>query len=228
MRIKRRFVRWQVGGQGKVKLSDKPDWLDCVIDNIGLKGAQLCLQEKLEKDKVLKLDIALSSEYVLNLEAWVVWQKAVNGHNVYGIYFTRIKDRDKEKICQFTRSSSPQDIDKQQQEQKGGDAMDDRRVFERFDARLPLRVLNLVNGQESMAQTRDLSAKGIGFISREQLAPSTALELWMDVPSGGSPLYSRGEVAWSKPISSQEYWNGINLEEANLMGMARVLKTTRI
>jgi hypothetical protein len=102
--------------------------------------------------------------------------------------------------------------------------MDDRRVFERFSAGLPLRFLSAVDNKEGQAMTYDISAKGIGFSSSEQLAPQTALELWLEVPDKGEPIYTRGQVAWSRRADPANFRTGVELEKADFMGMSRVLR----
>lgn len=96
--------------------------------------------------------------------------------------------------------------------------MDDRRVFERIDVNLPLRFLDIVNGYEGSAQTFDISANGIGFTAAEGLSSNTRLELWLNIPDQHEPIYTRGEVVWSAGSRI-----GVQLEKAELMGLARVL-----
>lgn len=101
----------------------------------------------------------------------------------------------------------------------------DRRVFERFIARLPVKFIDLNQNKEGTAYTHDVSAKGLGIVTQQQVNPFTPMELWLDIPDKGESLYTRGEVAWSKPVTPNSWRIGINLERADLMGMARVLRT---
>jgi hypothetical protein len=71
---------------------------------------------------------------------------------------------------------------------------------------------------------QDVSAKGLGLVAGEALAPLTPLEMWLNIPDKGEPLYVRGEVAWSKKLAADQYRIGVNLERANLMGLSRVLR----
>lgn len=230
MQIKRRFNRWQIKQEAKIKLEGAVEYARCTINDISFLGAKISLPLKLPKDTFLKLKIVLQESFILNVEAWVAWQKTIDGTNVYGLYFTKINDPDKERIYHFVYEGFPEQlVSKWRQEtvsEEGGEEMEDRRTFERFGARFPLRFLNLGNGKEGMAQTRDISAKGLGLATREELARRTPLEMWVDLPNGNSPLYCRGEVAWSKPADTQGYWAGVTLEKADLMGVSRVLRAT--
>jgi len=103
--------------------------------------------------------------------------------------------------------------------------MDDRRIFERLDAKLRLRYLDVHSGQEGDAETFDLSAKGVGLVVNSELKVRTPLELWLEVVNGNQPFYTRGEVVWSKYTGSGEYRAGVNLEKADLLGLSRALRT---
>lgn len=102
--------------------------------------------------------------------------------------------------------------------------MRDKRTFERFQARFPLRFLDLKENRESEAAVFDISAKGVGMITKQQLPPHTPLEMWLQIPDDGEPLYARGEVVWSKPEGSETYRTGISLEKADMVGLSRVLR----
>lgn len=230
---RRQNTRWQINRQVKVKLEGAVALTSCAIKDINFKGMQIALGQKFKKDTFLKLTIFLAEEFILDIiEAWVVWQKTVEGVNVYGFYFSKIKDSDKEKIYQFIRRYFPERLTQQWWEgiEKGGEIMQeekfqDRRVFERFSAKFPVRFLDVNSNKEGWAQTRDIGAKGIGLVTSAALAPRSSLEMWLEIPDKGEPLYTRGEAVWLKPQGASEYRVGINLEKADLMGLARVLRT---
>jgi len=102
--------------------------------------------------------------------------------------------------------------------------MDDRRVFARLGAQFPLRLLDPSSGRECRAETVDISANGLGLVSGENLSVRTPLEMWLDIADQHEPLYTRGEVVWSKTSADTgQYRAGVCLEKAELMGLARVL-----
>ena len=235
----RQAIRWRANWQAKIKLeaagSDAAkDFTNCLIYDITLRGLRVCLPQEIEVDAYVRFSLVLSENCRLdNLEAWVVWNKAIDGNNVYGLYFTKISDPCKEKLYQFTRENFCEqinkqwwkDIDKDINQQKGGEDMEDRRIFERLKKCFPLSFLNLDTGFEGQAQTQDLSAKGIGLVASQQFEPKTPLEMWLKIPDKGEPLYLRGEVVWSKSQGVNEYRSGINLERADLMGISRIFRS---
>jgi hypothetical protein len=232
MTDRRRFVRWGINRDLKVKLEGAEACLDCTIKDISFRGCNASLQLKLPKDQFLKLSIVLSDDSVINIEAWVAWHKTTDCFNCYGIYFSKIKDGDKEIIYQFIRRNFPHLMNYQwwhDTRKEGGEIMEqeknqDRRIFDRFTAKFPLRLINLRENKESEALSDDVSAKGIGFTATQQVQLRTPLEMWLKIPDKGEPLYTRGEVVWSMMVEPNKYRIGVNLERADLMGLSRVLR----
>lgn len=102
---------------------------------------------------------------------------------------------------------------------------EDKRIFARFPVKLAMRFLDLLANREVQAQALDMGAKGVGFVSSTELKPFTPLELWLKVPDKSDPFYTRGEVVWSEKVGPNQYRTGVNLEKADLMGIARILRS---
>ena len=102
--------------------------------------------------------------------------------------------------------------------------MEDRRIFQRFNYRLAARLLDLNNGNEIVAETSDVSAKGFGLVLKQEVPTNTPLEAWLQIPDAGEPLYARGIAVWSKRDSDNQYHIGMDLEKADLMGLSRILR----
>jgi len=197
--------------------------LSCSLRDINFKGAKVCLEQRLEQDVRLKINLCLTADCSLQLEAWVVWHKHTEGSHSHGLYFTKIKDSDKERIHQFIQNNFRGQMSKQiwqdvNKKEEGGAGMQDHRIFERFPVMLPLRFLDLKKTKEGAAKTQDISAKGVGFVTNEELAYQTPLEMWIEMPDKGEPLYARGEVVWSVAQGVSEYRIGVNLEFDYLSG----------
>lgn len=100
----------------------------------------------------------------------------------------------------------------------------DRRIFERIPVKIPLRFFDPNSNKETLAQTLDISAQGIGLLADEKLSPNTSLEIWLRIPDKGQPLYTTGQVVWSEMTESNKYRAGIKLHRVDLMGISRVLR----
>lgn len=234
---RRKTRRWQLDSQAKLILEDSQESVSCRIIDINFQGLQLSSPKELEKDSFLRISLDFAQGFSLkDIETWVSWRKHAEGTNFYGLYFSRISEEQKEAVYQFVFRHFRESSDKsgQQKPQEGGELMqnmeseaEDKRVFARFPVNLALKFLDLLSNQEGQASAQDISAKGIGFVTNQELKPLTPLEMWLNVPDKGSPLYTRGEVAWSQMQSPTSYKIGINLERADLMGMSRILRTIR-
>ena len=225
----RRFgIRWQTNRPAKVRLEGAEGFVNCILSNISLKGFKITLSEKLPIDQFFKLDLILSEKFSLNsIEIWVAWHKTISDFNSYGVYFKKMKDSDRDSIYKFIRSDFPEQMNKQWWE--GGKTMEDvtfedKRIFERISVKLPLRFLGVGSGAEGKAETYDVSAKGLGLVTNQALGLRTGLEIWLDIPDKGEPLYARGEVVWSKQTAAGGHRLGVSLEKADLMGMSRILR----
>lgn len=101
----------------------------------------------------------------------------------------------------------------------------DKREFERFVVRLTVKLVDLQSGRENRAVTHDISAKGAGIVSRSQIDSNIPLEMWLEIPrSCQEPICLKGEVAWSKMVDWDTWRIGISFDEANFLGISRLLR----
>jgi c-di-GMP-binding flagellar brake protein YcgR len=231
-RIRRKSVRWWIRQGAKLELEAGGRQSPCQVRDISYKGLQLVTALKLDKDKVISLRLTISDLLVLAAEVWVVWHKTAANQNIYGLYFTRIRDADKEAIYHFIYKHFPEQLTRRwwqefrevQEKEKGESEMEDRRIFARFPVKVPVKFLKQQEAEEGQAQAYDFSARGIGLVTEQQLLPKTALELWVELQDQAQPLYLRGEVVWSVPAGENAYRAGVNLEKAELMSLSRILR----
>jgi hypothetical protein len=189
---------------------------------------QAVLDAPLEKEKLLKIQVALNDEHVLAVEAWVVWHKNGGTYNNYGLYFTKINDSQKEGIYRFIQRNFPEQINRRWwndlAEEKGGEAMEDRRIFERLPVKISLKFQDTNSHRAGMAQVENVSAKGLGLVLPEEPKPNTTLELWLQILDRSEPFYTRGKLVWSKGTGKSEFRAGVSLEKIDLMGISHILK----
>ena len=256
MHERRKLPRWQINQQGALKLEQgqqdvvlpplakatgeqdvvlpplakATQELFCQVKDISYRGAKITLDTKLPEDAALRISLQLSEDYTIDAEVWVAWHKVIDGSNHYGLYFSRIKDADKEKIFKFIRKFYPDDLKQrywlglaETEREKGGEDMVDHRIFERFKKEFSARFIS-VDGKEGLGQTFDVSAKGLSLSTSHELESRTALEIWLDVPNSVDPLYTRGQVVWSRLGGKAGFRSGIELERADLMGISRLLR----
>ncbi|MCX5656704.1 MAG: PilZ domain-containing protein, partial [Candidatus Omnitrophica bacterium] len=106
----RRFIRWQINRQAKFKLEQAVEEVFFQVRDINYKGVQVILNAKLPEDAAFRLNLRFSEECNFEAEVWVAWHKIVDGINHYGLYFSKIRDADKNKIYNFICTSYPNDL----------------------------------------------------------------------------------------------------------------------
>ncbi len=101
---------------------------------------------------------------------------------------------------------------------------EDERIFERIPAKLTIRYRNISSQQWGLLQSQDISAKGIGLVSKAGLPMNTPLELWVPVPGRGESVYSQGKIVWSKAFGFSTCRSGIKLNRPDLVGLLPILR----
>jgi len=102
----------------------------------------------------------------------------------------------------------------------------ERRNFVRFARILPVKIVNIETKEEASAQTHDLSAKGIGFITDKEMVKNSNLEIWVYIPDNMDPLHAVGRVAWSKKVGIAAFRVGVDLEQVDFVAVSRVIRLT--
>jgi hypothetical protein len=226
---RRRLSRWQINQRALFRLRQAVNESYCQIKDLNAVGVQLVLHTKLPMNAAFKMSLRLSENYTIEAKVWASWHRVINGSNHYGLYFSEIKEADKDSINKFISTFYPNDDpDKMlwletDANGKGGEQMNDHRIFERFKKEFTARFVGL-DGQEGTAQTFDVSAKGLGLTTSQQLESQSNLEIWLNVPNSTDPLYTRGQVVWTKLANKGSFQSGIELERADLMGISRLLR----
>ena len=224
----RKLPRWHINQPAKIRLEGAVSDAQCHIVDINFKGMQVIFGIKLLLDSYINLRLILSPEVSLDVQVWVAWHKVIDGQNTYGLYFSKITDGDKEKVYKFVYKNVPNKVlsglfnaPLKVNEEQG---QEDRRVFQRFNVKLPVKLLDSNTGDEISAEINDISAKGMGLRLNREVKVNTPIEAWVYFPDKGEPLYTRGVAVWSKLSGTAEYRLGVDLEKADLMGLSRVLR----
>jgi len=99
----------------------------------------------------------------------------------------------------------------------------ERRVSVRFPISLHLRFLNIWKNNEGSAVTTNISANGLGLISKEEIGLYTVLDIWLKIPGSEHPLYLQGEVVWNAVYSQKKYIAGVKIEKNELKGFSQII-----
>lgn len=113
MQERRCSGRWEINSPASLKIPGHAHPFYCTIDDINFKGVGIRFSRYIEMDKLQTMDIALGNEISLKVEAAVAWNKTMGADNLYGFFFTRIKDSDKENIYKFIQRNFAEKIRQQ-------------------------------------------------------------------------------------------------------------------
>lgn len=102
----------------------------------------------------------------------------------------------------------------------------ERREFIRFPVDLHLKFKDQNTNKEKEVKVQDISAKGIGIWTDEELPDNALLEMWVEIPYDGQVRYNQGKVIWVQKIEPNKYKAGICLEKIDLIGVSLILRAT--
>ncbi len=101
---------------------------------------------------------------------------------------------------------------------------DERRIFERFSARLPTKFKDSRDEFGTDVFLRDASASGMHILTSEHMHLDDPVTLEVEIPDGGRPMVLRGRVMWSRPVNAVMWEVGLKFPEINFIKMSRLLK----
>lgn len=100
----------------------------------------------------------------------------------------------------------------------------ERRLFERFPARLPAKLKDGWDDFGTKISLRDASAEGLRLISRDRMFINDSVSLEVKLPD--STIILRGQVVWTKRVENVLWDIGIKFYNVNLLALSRLYKTT--
>ena len=104
--------------------------------------------------------------------------------------------------------------------------VNERRIFERFSARFPVKFKDAREDYGSEVFLRDASAQGIRIFTKERFFLEDQIALEVKLPDGGEPMVLSGHVVWAK-FMDLSLWNiGVQFSQVNFLKMQRLFKLT--
>jgi hypothetical protein len=104
----------------------------------------------------------------------------------------------------------------------------ERRLFERFSARLPAKFKDSRFDFGSNVSLRDASAQGVRLISRERLFIHDSVSIEVKLPESDQVMTLRGEVVWAKRIENSFWDIGIQFYKIDLLSLSRLYQSSQV
>ena len=101
---------------------------------------------------------------------------------------------------------------------------DDRRIFDRFTARFPVKFKNSREGFGRNVFLRDICAEGAKISTKEKVLINDKIDILVEVPDGKDPVNLRGQVAWARETNPNSWEAGVQFDALRLMGTYRIFK----
>ena len=102
----------------------------------------------------------------------------------------------------------------------------ERRIFERFSARFPVKFKDAKEDYGTEVFLRDASAEGVRVLAKERYFLDDHVDLEVELPDGGEPLVLSGHVVWVKFVNLSLWDIGVQLSQINFLKMHRLYKLT--
>ena len=102
----------------------------------------------------------------------------------------------------------------------------ERRIFERFSARFPVKFKDEREDYGTDVFLRDASAQGMRILTKERFFLDDQLALEVELPDGGEPLVLNGRVVWVKLLNLSLWEIGIQFSQVDFFKMQRLFKLT--
>lgn len=102
--------------------------------------------------------------------------------------------------------------------------MDDRRMFERFSSRFPVKFKDSRDDFGAAISLRNASAEGIRITTKEQLYINDSVILEVKLPDSETPMTLKGQVIWAKKVEPDLWDVGVKFHQISLVDMSRLYK----
>ncbi len=104
------------------------------------------------------------------------------------------------------------------------ESTEERRIFERFSARFPVKFKDAREDFGSDVFLRDASAQGVRILTKERFFLDDQISLEVELPDGGEPMVLSGRVVWARFLNLSLWDLGVQFHEVNLLRMQRLFK----
>jgi len=104
---------------------------------------------------------------------------------------------------------------------------EERRIFERFSARFPVKFKDTRDDYGDEVFLRDASASGARIMSKERFFLEDQLSLEVELPDGGEPMILSGRVVRVKSLDLSLWDIGMQFPQVNFLKMQRLFRLTQ-
>lgn len=104
------------------------------------------------------------------------------------------------------------------------EAQEERRIFERFTARFPVKFQHSREEFGTEVYLRNASAQGVMVTSRQRMFLHDSVSLIVELPDGFAPMKLTGRVVWTRKKVASSWDMGVEFHKTIFMGMHRMFQ----
>jgi hypothetical protein len=97
---RRELPRWKIKKMFSMSFQNIGT-VDCIIEDLNLKGMCLSSRLKLPQDRLVKMGLMLPGDIHVEVDIQVPWIKESQGRFIHGLSFNRMMDEDKDKLYRY-------------------------------------------------------------------------------------------------------------------------------
>jgi Tfp pilus assembly protein PilZ len=101
---------------------------------------------------------------------------------------------------------------------------EERRLFERFSARFPVKFKDTREDYGTDVFLRDASAQGIRILTKDRFFLDDQISVEVELPDGGEPMVLSGRVVWAKFLNLSLWDLGVQFQQVDFLKMQRLFK----
>lgn len=98
----------------------------------------------------------------------------------------------------------------------------DKRAFQRFPARFPVKFKHERTHYGADVFLRDASAQGLRLTTKKRMFLHDSVSLLVNLPDGKEPLALNGRVVWAKTKALNLWDVGVEFHKINFMNLHRI------
>lgn len=102
--------------------------------------------------------------------------------------------------------------------------VDDRRVFDRFMARFPVKFKESKEDFGSSVFLRDVSAEGAKIATKRSIFVNDQIDLLVELPDGHDPVALTGQVTWTRKTNPASWEAGVRFDKIDFMETQRIFR----
>jgi hypothetical protein len=103
MNTNRAVERFEINAPAMLAADGMDSCRECLVNDISHMGLRVSLKHEFALNTRMKLSLVFKDDFVLNIDVWVAWHRLVDASSMYGLYFTKVAERQRQEISRYVQ-----------------------------------------------------------------------------------------------------------------------------